>query len=338
MMTKIRNKISVLTAYVRDRLYGIIIYITFTFIYFILHILNHLPFSYFQYSFLLSMTVVLLFFYIDFRGYLKRHQKLMEMIDQDIFSRQELPDAKKLIERDYQRLLMSLYENQTELLSKADRKSTEMMEYFTLWTHQIKVPISAMRLLLQIKEDSLQREEIRKELFKIEQYVEMVLQYSRMECMSQDLILREHDLYELVKQAVKKYSLLFIYNKIKLRLEDFTCRVITDEKWLVFVLEQIISNAVKYTKTGSISIYMDSAAPKTLVIEDTGIGIEKEDLHRIFEKGFTGYNGRLDKKSTGLGLYLSREILTKLAHSIRITSEAGKGTKVYIDLHRESWE
>lgn len=109
-------------------------------------------------------------------------------------------------------------------------------------------------------------------------------------------------------------------------------RVLTDEKWLVFVLEQILSNALKYTKSGSIHIYLSPDAPKTLVIEDTGIGIAPEDLPRIFEKGYTGCNGRADKRSTGIGLYLCRQIMEKLSHTIRIESEMGVGTKVYLGL------
>jgi signal transduction histidine kinase len=108
--------------------------------------------------------------------------------------------------------------------------------------------------------------------------------------------------------------------------------VLTDEKWLLFVIEQVLSNALKYTNEGEISIYMDSSLPDTLVIEDTGIGIQEEDLPRIFEKGFTGYNGRSDKKSTGIGLYLCRRILNKLSHTINIESEVGKGTRVKIGL------
>ena len=101
---------------------------------------------------------------------------------------------------------------------------------------------------------------------------------------------------------------------------------------LVFVLEQILSNALKYTKSGSIHIYLSPDAPKTLVIEDTGIGIAPEDLPRIFEKGYTGCNGRADKRSTGIGLYLCRQIMEKLSHTIRIESEMGVGTKVYLGL------
>lgn len=121
-------------------------------------------------------------------------------------------------------------------------------------------------------------------------------------------------------------------------MEEIQCQVITDEKWLVFVLEQILSNALKYTHQGKIAIYMDKRQKKTLIIEDTGVGIRDEDILRIFDRGFTGYNGRMDKKSTGIGLYLSQQVLNKLSHSMTVASEVGKGTKVRIDLSTREFE
>ena len=218
--------------------------------------------------------------------------------------------------------------------SKESRQWEELQEkqdFFALWAHQIKTPIAAMRLLLQT-ENTLQNEELGEQLFKIEQYVEMVLQYLRMDNMNSDLLIRQHSLDKIVKQAVRKYAKSFIRRKISLDYEELGCRVITDEKWLVFVIEQLLSNAIKYTRSGKISIYMAPRREKTLVIEDTGIGIQGEDLPRIFEKGYTGYNGRTDKKSTGIGLYLCKSILTKLNHSIWIESEPREGTRVYLDL------
>lgn len=170
------------------------------------------------------------------------------------------------------------------------------------------------------------------ELFKTEQYVEMVLTYVRMEDMSGDLMLKEYALDNLVKQALKKYSRMFAMQKLALHYEALRVTVTTDEKWLVFVLEQILSNALKYTVEGSISIYMED---DWLVIEDTGIGICSEDLPRIFEKGFTGYNGRSDKKSTGIGLYLCKQIIEKLRCQIRVESKLGKGTRVLLHLMKE---
>ena len=221
--------------------------------------------------------------------------------------------------------------------SKGRISRQELVDYYGLWAHQIKTPIAAARLLLQSREEEEEQDaafirEMKLEVFKIEQYVEMVLAYLRMEEMSSDLDFREYSLDDVIRQAVRKYSRMFILKRIRLDFTETGRTVLTDEKWLVFVLEQILSNALKYTKEGSISIYMEG---DELAIRDTGIGISPEDLPRVFEKGFTGYNGRRDKKSTGIGLYLCKSVLDRLGHKIRIQSEVGRGTKVLLNLERE---
>jgi signal transduction histidine kinase len=240
----------------------------------------------------------------------------------------QLPPPKDAIERQYQELLHILYKNMNELTGQADNKQKDLVDYFTQWTHQIKTPIAAQRLLLQ-SEQNTQSSELEMELFKIEQYVEFVLQYLRLENMSNDLVFKKYELDDIIKQAIRKNAKMFIRKKITLHYSDVNYTVLTDEKWLLFVIEQILSNALKYTSVGSISIYIKK---KQLIIEDTGIGILEEDLPRVFDKGFTGYNGRAFKQSTGIGLYLCKQILTKLSHEISIESKVGTGTKVIIDL------
>ena len=210
----------------------------------------------------------------------------------------------------------------------------DLNDYYSMWVHQIKTPIAAMGLLLE-EADPKQRPDLSLELFKIESYVEMVTGYLRTESLGGDWLLKEQDLDSMIRQAVKKYAKMFISKKISLSYEPVSAQVLTDEKWLVFVLEQILSNGLKYTGKGQISIYLED---EILVIEDTGIGIEKEDLPRIFEKGYTGRNGRTDKKATGIGLYLVKKIMDKLGHGIWIDSEVSKGTKVYLDLRQKKLE
>ena len=160
----------------------------------------------------------------------------------------------------------------------------------------------------------------------------MVLSYLKIGDIAKDMVLERCDLGKVVRQAVKKYSKLFILQKLSLEMGEIAEIVLTDEKWLSFVVEQILSNALKYTKSGSVSIYLEQEG--VLVIKDTGIGISAEDLPRIMEKGYTGYNGRIDKRSTGIGLYLCKKVMDKLHHQLRIDSEDGKGTKVVLDLRR----
>lgn len=239
----------------------------------------------------------------------------------------------------YRSIIAKMRQEKEELIFEDQKRYTEMMDYYGMWAHQIKTPIAAMRILVQSGMDREENEENQKlfrqlqmELFKTEQYVEMVLSYLKIGDIAKDMVLERCDLGKVVRQAVKKYSRLFILQKLSLEMGEIAEIVLTDEKWLSFVVEQILSNALKYTKSGSVSIYLEQEG--VLVIKDTGIGISAEDLPRIMEKGYTGYNGRIDKRSTGIGLYLCKKVMDKLHHQLRIDSEDGKGTKVVLDLRR----
>lgn len=269
----------------------------------------------------------------DFVKYVGKYRKLEYLKRQLAYEMGEFPEPEGLLEQTYQEMISELHRSRKELVSSMDISAKEAEEYYMLWAHQIKTPISAMNLLLQSGEADPKI--LSAELFKIEQYVEMVLHYLREKQMSQDMVLNHYSLAEIIKTAIKKYSRLFILQKIKLNFEPMETTVLTDEKWLLFALEQIISNALKYTNEGSVSIYMDKENENLLIIEDTGIGISAEDLPRVVERGFTGYNGRSNQKSTGLGLYLTKEVLNKLGHRLQLESQVGKGTKVMIDFSRE---
>ncbi len=283
------------------------------------------------YALTLAYLVAAIFVIYDFIKLYQKHNALCLLAKQVSADLGGLPPVTGLIEADYQNILRALYDEKTDLVSRIDIKQTEMLDYYTLWAHQIKTPIAAMKLLLQCEPNGHSKE-LLEQIIKIEQYVEMVLGYLKIDSLSSDLLLERRDLLGIVKQAVRKFAHLFIKRNIALNLKEMNCNVLTDEKWLVFVIEQILSNALKYTQKGRISIYMEEGAGEVLVIEDTGIGIAEEDLPRVFEKGFTGYNGRMDKKATGIGLYLCKKILDKLSHTITITSQVGVGTTVKIDL------
>ena len=206
-----------------------------------------------------------------------------------------------------------------------------MVEYYTIWAHQIKTPIAAMRLTLQ-SEDTETARRLSGDLNRIEEYVEMVLTYLRLDSDDTDYLIREHVLDEIIKPAVRKFAREFILKKLSLDYAPTGYTVLTDEKWLSFVIEQIISNAVKYTSEGGVKIYMDETG--VLCISDTGIGICAEDLPRIFENGYTGFNGREDKRASGIGLYLCRRITDNLGHGISVESVPGEGTAVRLDLRK----
>lgn len=310
---------------------GAVSFLIFT----IIFLLYSLPLEPVLYAAILTIFFISVVSAVHLVSFYKRHSMLCKLKNSIALSDYMFPHTLSLIERDYQELIKEIDKSRLEVINEKNKSYSDMVDYYTTWAHQIKTPIAAMRLILQYEKSEV-NDELLEQLFKTEQYVEMVMQYLRLESMNSDLLLKRYSLDNIVKQAVRKYSRSFIRKKIKLNYDDLDCSVITDEKWLVFVVEQILSNSLKYTNSGEISIYMDESLPETLVIEDTGIGIEQEDLPRVFEKGFTGYNGREDKKSTGIGLYLCKQILNKLLHTIEIESKVGKGTKVKINLHSES--
>jgi signal transduction histidine kinase len=286
------------------------------------------------YGFYLCFFIFLYYSIYDFIKYVQRCEALYRAYMNIENMPELLPSPTRFSERQYLEIINLLLEERRKMLFRANLKETEMTDYYTLWAHQIKTPIAAMKLLLQ----NTERQAETRELFKIEQYVEMVLHYLRLESMSSDFLFKQYALGDIVNQAVKKHAVLFINSNLSFNMSEFSNTVVTDEKWLLFVIEQIISNALKYTLRGSISIDVETTPEKTmLIIEDTGIGIRSEDLPRIFERGFTGYNGRLDKKSSGIGLYLCKQILNKLSHTIEVTSEVGKGTRVCIGLLSETY-
>ncbi|HQA56702.1 MAG TPA: sensor histidine kinase [Acetivibrio sp.] len=291
--------------------------------------LYNLPLEAVGYASLLCFVVMLIFGVCDYIAFLKKHQSLCELRSNIAVSLDRLPAAMNQIEQDYMDLIQALFEDKKQYTDKSDREKAEMLDYYTLWVHQIKTPIAAMRLIIQ-SEENQQSHELQYQLFKIEQYVEMVMAYLRLGSSSTDFLLKEYDMEDMVKQSVRKYAPMFIRKKISVKLGNLKHKVLTDEKWLCFAIEQILSNAVKYTNEGHISIYSENET--TLVIKDTGIGIAPEDLPRICEKGYTGYNGRIDKRASGIGLYLTKQILTKLGHRISFESEIGKGTTVRIEM------
>ena len=243
----------------------------------------------------------------------------------------ELPAAQSPQEQAYQALLLALHADRQKLKSNMNARYHDMTEYYTVWAHQIKTPIAAIRLALQNEDTPLSRR-LTGEVGRVEQYVHMALTYLRLGSDSSDYVIRSCALDDIVRPAVRRFAGEFIQRKIQLNYQMLNYTVITDEKWLGFVVEQVLSNALKYTPQGSVSIYMDPEG--VLCIRDTGIGIAPEDLPRVFEKGYTGYNGRSHRKASGLGLYLCREILTRLGHSVSAESQVDHGTTIRIDLRQ----
>lgn len=300
--------------------------------------LYNLPLSVVGYAALLCLALGSVFAGMDYLEFRARHRRLSDLRGSIAYTLAGLPPPQDALQEEYERLVELLWEDRRALEARWERETGEIIQYFTLWAHQIKTPIAAMRLILQ-GEDTVESRELEAQLFLVEQYAQMVLAYLRMGGDSTDYVLREYDLDPLIHQAVRKYAPMFIRKKVGLDLRPINIQIVTDEKWLCFAVEQLLSNAVKYTPPGgTVSIYTEGAC--TLAIQDTGMGIAPEDLPRVFEKGFTGYNGRVDKRASGIGLYLTRQILEKLGHRVTLVSTLDQGTtvRIWFDTQKQTWE
>lgn len=313
--------------YLKENIKLLSLLICFFIVYFVVFFLNKSETDIVLYGGILTFCVYIVYLISNFYSYYKKIRQLENVLLNIEYSAEHLPKIKNLSDKLYEEIIIKSFKNKTRLVSEFDKEINEMTNYYTMWTHQIKTPISAIRLILE-NDDFKSKREIQNELFKIEQYVNSVLSYMRMNSDSTDFLIKKYNLDNILKSSLKKFSSQFISKKLSLDYRETNLTVLTDEKWLSFVIEQILSNSVKYTNNGKISVCSENE--NELIIEDTGIGISAEDLPRVFDNGFTGYNGRTDKKATGIGLFLCKGILTKLSHNIEIQSEINKGTKVIV--------
>lgn len=299
------------------------------------------------YAAVLDAILLLITVLVGFFRYSSKVKALSNALERPVEEQAQLPEATDDVEMLYHRLLenQSIARNESE--SSAAIRQSQMRDYYSMWVHQIKTPISAMKLLLEAEREELGQlmcddeqsqcllsdnmDSFEDELFRIEEYVSMALQYQRVSSTENDFVLEKVSVDGVIRDTIKKYAKVMIRRHIGMNYSGTVQEVYTDGKWLAFMLEQILSNAIKYTPQGVVTI--ETAEEKDrffITIKDTGIGIKAEDLPRVFEKGYTGYNGHADKKATGIGLYLCRQMADKLGHTIRMESEIGKGTKVWI--------
>lgn len=299
------------------------------------------------YAAVLDAMIIIITVLAGFLGYSSKVKALSNALERPVEEQAQLPEAADDVEMLYHRLLenQSIARNESE--SSAAIRQSQMRDYYSMWVHQIKTPISAMKLLLEAEREELgllicddeqsqyllsdNMDSFEDELFRIEEYVGMALQYQRVSSTENDFVLEKVSVDGVIRDTIKKYAKIMIRRHIGINYSGTGQEVYTDGKWLAFMLEQILSNAIKYTPQGVVTI--ETAEEKDrffITIKDTGIGIKAEDLPRVFEKGYTGYNGHADKRATGIGLYLCRQMADKLGHTIRMESEIGKGTKVWI--------
>ena len=299
------------------------------------------------YAAVLDAILLLITVLVGFFRYSSKVKALSNALKRPVEEQAQLPEATDDVEMLYHRLLENQSIARSESESSAAIRQSQMRDYYSMWVHQIKTPISAMKLLLEAEREELGQlmcddeqsqcllsdnmDSFEDELFRIEEYVSMALQYQRVSSTENDFVLEKVSVDGVIRDTIKKYAKIMIRRHIGMNYSGTVQEVYTDGKWLAFILEQLLSNAIKYTPQGFVKIETDKKANRFFItIKDTGIGIKAEDLPRVFEKGYTGYNGHADKKATGIGLYLCRQMADKLGHTIRIESEIGKGTKVWI--------
>jgi hypothetical protein len=275
----------------------------------------------------------------SFLRYARRQLRLWDALAHLPPEADALPPGRSEPERCYHALACAYQTAQRKALTREAQAERERLDYFTLWVHQIKTPISALDLMAQSAEP-VSHELLRQEAFKIGQYADMALGYQRLQTLTNDLALTDVPLYPLCAALIKRLRPLFLYRRIRLVMEPFSGNALSDPKWLGMAVAQALTNALKYTPEGG-CITVALAQPLVLTVRDTGPGIPACDLPRVFECGFTGGAGRMGRepeKSTGIGLYLCKQAMDKLGHRVRVDCPAGGGTRVTFDLRREGFE
>ncbi len=286
--------------------------------------LYELPVNPFVHLTYLSAALALVFVVVDFIKYRNKLSEIKRGVDED--TKIIGADA---IEEEYIRQITDL---RRELRDTGDQfacKYNEMVDYYTIWAHQIKTPISALSLTAQNIDDDDLRESLMTQIVRVENYADMVMGYIRLDSETNDLVFTRQSVENIVRQEIKKQRSAIVAKGLTLDFRGGEHEAVTDSRWLGFAVGQVLSNSIKYTSKGKITVTCDS---EKIVIEDEGMGIAAEDLPRVFEKGYTGYNGRGDKKSTGIGLYLVKRTMDMLRGDISIESEVSKGTKVTLYL------
>ena len=293
--------------------------ILFVFVY-----LYRIPIEVILYPFILTIVFVLMVLLFDYIKYKEKVNKIIQICN-DISSCYSVKiNDKNIFDEYYLDIINELLKENRKQVSQIQKRISDINDYFSIWVHQIKTPIASMKL--KIDNEQMDLLQLASDLNRIDHYVDLVLSFLKFDEEKIDLYFRKTDVDRILRESLKKFSNDFIIKKIRLDYKLSKREVLTDEKWLSFVFDQLLSNALKYTDKGTISIYYDGES--CLCIKDSGIGIALADMERLFEKGFTGYNGRQYKKASGIGLYMCKRMCDKLNIAISIESVVNEYTLV----------
>ncbi|GMA69077.1 histidine kinase [Leuconostoc litchii] len=281
--------------------------------------------TFFGSCYILSIITSILFW----KWYREDKKLSVLLIEKNMVS---MPEIKAMTShgKKYQTLIKKQQSAQEVLQYKLNENIQDMQDYYAMWAHQIKVPLSVLDLMNQT--GTVDKYETGNQLLVINQYLDMMLQFIRLKNFNQDLTYQKISIQATLRSVIKDYKYWFIHKNLSICLNENDFIVVSDPKWLHFVFEQIIFNAIKYTPNGKINIICEENG--RVIIQDTGIGIASSDLPLIFNQGYTGFNGRINSNSSGLGLYMVKTILNSLGHDIQISSQINVGTKVIIDFEQ----
>ena len=310
-----------MSKFIRIKAHSLVIFIIF-FVLMIFSISFGIDRNYIYYILLLATFLFVLSLVISYIKFRKAYKEITMWTNDFSSSPNFLIKESKIYDN-----IMTIYEKNKDMENSFEDKMRLFKEYVSMWAHQIKTLLFSLDLILN--DHPIDDHAAKAELFAIEEYIETLLSYTRLESLSTDFVFEEASLDELISSSIKKYSKVFIRKKNKVDFKPTGLKLTTDKKWFAFILDQILSNSNKYTQSGTISFYIEGLK---FIIEDTGIGIREEDLPRVFDKSYTGYNGRIYKKSTGIGLSLVKSAAENLSIDVSIESKLGQGTKVIFDL------
>ena len=292
-------------------------------------------------SLVVAYSISIVYEYLSKKRYYKKIYKILNELEEKYLITEIIKTPNFLEGKILKEILEQVDKSMHENVNKYKYLQEDYKEYIEMWIHEIKIPIATSKMIVENNKNETTKS-IDEELDKVENYIEQALYYARSNAVEKDYYIKKSSLKDIVNECIKKNKTVLIEEKIAINIHDLNLYVNTDSKWITFILNQIIQNSIKYRKRqekNEIEIYAKQAKENiTLYIKDNGMGIQEGEITRVFEKGFTGTNGRtLNKKSTGIGLYLCKKLCNKLGIAIQLESVQNKGTEVKLIFPNSSY-
>lgn len=324
--------------YLENKIFYILFQLTMIIIISFFMVASNIPLFYVFLIIIICILALIVYLIIDYLILKKKYKQIIYLVDgldEKYFISEIIPKSSNLENRAYIYALKKACKSMNDKVSNLEKENLDYREYIESFAHEIKTPISALSLSFNDSKDKT----LKKELNKIEIYVDQILYYARSENTEKDYFIKELNLSDAIHKVLLKYRVYLLDRKISVQVNNLQKKIYTDEKWLIFIISQIIQNSIKYMDKKDGKIEIDAVENKNnavLYIKDNGCGIKESDLVRIFDKGFTG-SDRKKSKSTGMGLYLAKKICNKLGLEIKAESKYGSWTKIIIELPKSNF-